>query len=134
MLRRDRGAAGAALAALVLAACTACAEPAAPAPSATAAASAPAFPAVRGTVITSSSSDEEWWRTVRVADSEAAYRQARQLLLDGGFVLTKDREGTGGGDGQACTTELCVSFTATDDTDAGPTVAYDVFHPTGVQD
>ena len=116
------------LAVLLCAGCTATA----PAPTARPTASAPAFPAVRGEVLSSSATDLEWRRTVRVDDSEAAYREARRLLVDAGFVLTKDREGTGGGDGQACTTDLCVGFTATDATDAGPTVAYDVFHPTGV--
>ena len=82
--------------------------------------------------MSSSATDLEWHRTVRVDDPEAAYREARQLLVDGGFALTKDREGTGGGDGQACTTELCVGFTATDIPGAGPTVVYDVFHPSGV--
>jgi hypothetical protein len=111
--------------------CAGCASPSAgPAPRATA--SVPAFPAVPGEVVSSSASDLEWRRTVRVEDPEAAYREARRLLVDGGFVLTKDREGTGGGDGQACTTDLCVGFTANDTSDAGPTVVYDVFHPSGV--
>jgi hypothetical protein len=69
---------------------------------------------------------------VRVADADVAYAAARRLLVDGGFILTKDRQGTGGGDGQACTTELCVGFTATDIPGTGPTLAYDWFHPTGV--
>lgn len=110
--------------------CAGCTSPsAAPAPRATA--SVPAFPAVQGEVVSSSASDLEWRRTVRVEDPEAAYREARRLLVDGGFTLTKDREGTGGGDGQACTTDLCVGFTA-NTSDGGPTVVYDVFHPSGV--
>jgi len=119
------------VAAVALAGCSA-----APAPDPSASSPpAPSFPAVAGTSV--SASDDgglEWHRVVRVADSEAGYRDARRLLVDGGFTLTKDRQGTGGGDGQACTPELCVGFSATDGTAAGPIVAYDVFRPSGVVD
>ena len=113
--------------------CTACsADLAAPSPAPPT--PAPAFPAVRGRTLSASGTAAEWHRVVRVADAEDGYAEARRLLVDGGFTLTKDRQGTGGGDGQACTTDLCVGFTATDIPGTGPTVAYDVFHPTGVFD
>lgn len=113
---------------LLLAGCTAArpvavASPAAPRPS---------FPAVSGRVLDSSAADGEWRVRVRVADSDEAYRDARSRLVRGGFTLTKDREGTGGGDGQACREDLCVGFTATDLDGSGPTVAYEVFHPLGI--
>ena len=114
---------------VLLAGCTAAAPPA-PSPTAS---PAPSFPAVAGRTLSSSASAVEGPRVVRVADPAVGYREARRLRVDGGFVLTKDREGTGGGDGQACTPDLCVGFTAVDAGD-GPTVAYDVFHPTGVMD
>ncbi len=118
---------------MVLLACSACTAATAPATSPTASVpSVPAFPAVRGRTLSSSASDGEWHRVVRVADADAAYAAARRLLVEGGFTLTKDRQGRGGGDGQACTTALCVSFAATDIPGTGPTVAYDVFHSTGV--
>lgn len=118
----------AAAAAIGLAGCVAATPPAAPS-----ATTAPSFPAVQGrTLSTSDDGGSEWQRVVRVRDSDVAYRQARRLLVDGGFTLTKDREGTGGGDGQACTAMLCVGFTATDGTDAGPIVEYDWFHPDGI--
>jgi hypothetical protein len=120
---------GAAL--LLLSACTA-----APAPVATpsSGSSVPPFPAVSAAVLAASGSDVEWHRTLRVDDPTAAYEEARRLLVDGGFTLTKDRQGTGGGDGQACTPELCVGFTANDIPGKGPRLVYDVFRPTGVVD
>jgi hypothetical protein len=116
---------------LLVTACTA-----APAPTATPspAASVPPFPAASGAVLSASGSDVEWHRTLQVDDATAAYEEARRLLVDGGFTLTKDRQGTGGGDGQACTTELCVGFTANDIPGKGPRLVYDVFRPTGIVD
>lgn len=121
--------------ALILA-LTACRAPV-PAPTATATTDPPppAFPTVSGSVLDRSMPVAgDWLIRVRVADPEDAYAAAREALVDGGFTLTKDRSGAGGGDGQACTTQLCVSFTATDDPAAGPSVLYEVFHPTGVVD
>ena len=117
----------AAAAAIGLAGCTAATPPATPS-----SAAAPSFPAVQGTTLSTSGDGLEWHRVVRVQDSDTAYGQARQLLVDGGFTLTKDRQGTGGGDGQACTPKLCVGFSATDGTDAGPILEYDWLRPTGV--
>lgn len=120
------------LAAVPLAALTGCTG-AAPAPSAS---PTPAFswPAVPGERLGSTTTADEQKVRVRVADPEAAYARARSLLVDAGYVLTKDRQGTGGGDGQACSpdTLVCVGFTAGDDPDAGPSVLYEVFRSTGI--
>jgi hypothetical protein len=120
----------AAAALLLLAGCST--EPApAPTPSSS---PAPSFPAVAGAVLDEYGSEVEWHRTLRVDDATDAYEEARQRLVDGGFTLTKDRQGTGGGDGQACTTELCIGFTANDIPGKGPRLVYDVFRPTGMVD
>ena len=132
MRRGPRLPAGVVAAAGVVVLLGACSAPSPPPQPATAR-PAPAFPAVPGRVLSSSASEVEWHRVVRVEDAEAAYAEARRLLVDGGFVLTKDRQGTGGGDGQACTPDLCVGFTAPRIGDGeGPTVAYDVVRPTGI--
>ena len=129
MAHRRLGAVAAA--ALVLGCTTACASPApAPGPSPSAPAR-PAFPAVPGPRAGAYFADDVWHVRVRVVDPEAAYADARRRLVDGGYQLTKDREATGGGDGQACTQRLCVGFTATPAPD-GPAVAYEVFHPLGI--
>jgi hypothetical protein len=132
MRRGPRLLVGVAAAAGVLVVLAGCSAPAPPPRPATAR-PAPSFPAVPGRVLSASGSEVEWHRVVRVDDGEAGYAEARRLLVAGGFVLTKDRQGTGGGDGQACTPDLCVGFTATSAGD-GPTVAYDVFRPTGIVD
>lgn len=119
----------AALAPAALTGCTAAAPVPPPSPT-------PAFswPAVPGQRLSSTTTAEEQKVRVRVADPEAAYARARSLLVDAGYVLTKDRRGTGGGDGQACSpdTLVCVGFTAGDDPDAGPSVLYEVFRSTGI--
>lgn len=73
----------------------------------------------------------DWLIRVRVTDPDSGYAAAKAALVEGGYTLTKDRAGTGGGDGQACTERLCVSFAATGDPTAGPSVLYEVFHSTG---
>lgn len=120
-------AAGALLLALALTACTA-PDPAPPSPAPSA---RPSWPMVPGRVLARSEAYGEQFVTVAVTDPEAAYARARALLVDAGYRLTKDREATGGGDGQACTTALCVQFTATTDPALGPNVAYEAFHSTG---
>lgn len=84
-----------------------------------------------GRVLARSTAYGEQHVTVAVSDPEAAYARARALLVDAGYLLTKDRTAKGGGDGQACTTALCVQFTATTDPQYGPSVAYEAFHSTG---
>ena len=114
---------------LSLAACTA---PDAP-PSAVPVETRPAFPRLEGrTLETALPARGDWLIRISVDDAGAAYPRAQALLTDAGYVLTKDRRGSGGGDGQACTQRLCVSFTATDDPRYGPSVLYEVFHGSGV--
>ena len=115
------------LAAALLSGCTTAASaPAAPSPSPSV-----SWPMVPGRVLARSQAYGEHFVTVEVADPEKAYARARALLVDAGYQLTKDREATGGGDGQACTTALCVQFTATTDPRSGPSLAYEAFHSTG---
>lgn len=128
---RNPAVVGALLVVFVMTGCSAPAPAASPA-SATPT-SRPSFPAVPGRVLDESQGDGVWQVRLRVGDAEAGYRAARQRLLDGGYQLTKDREGTGGGDGQACIPRLCVGFSATEDPGSGlQSVAYEVFHPVGI--
>lgn len=107
-----------------------CTTPA-PAPAPASPSPSVAWPMLPGRVLARSHAYGEQFVTVEVADPEQAYARARALLVDAGYRLTKDREATGGGDGQACTTALCVQFTATTDPQYGPSLAYEAFHPTG---
>lgn len=114
---------------LLLAACSA-----SPAPAPTrSAAGPPAFPRIAGTVVsTTESVPGDWVVTLRVADPPSAYRQARALLTARGFQLTLDEPVVDGGNGQACTTALCVGFSALSRPGVGPSIQYEVFHSTGV--
>lgn len=97
------------------------------------AAGPPSFPRIAGTVLsTDQSSPGDWVVTVRVADAPTAYRQARDLLTAKGYQLTLDEPVVDGGNGQACTTAVCVGFSALDRPSVGTTVEYEVFHSTGV--
>lgn len=91
-------------------------------------------PLVPGRVVAGAVDGADLHAWVASEDPEAGYRDARQRLVDAGFVLTKDRVATGGGDGQACApgSDLCVSFTGSDDAHYGRTVQYDVFHGSGI--
>lgn len=124
--RSGAGRAGGLLAVLVLTGCAPAAVAPAPSPSPSV-----AWPMLPGRVLARSQEFGEQHLVVAVADPEAAYARARALLVDAGYQLTKDREARGGGDGQACTTALCVQFTATTDPEHGPSVAYEAFHSTG---
>lgn len=129
MVRRGCGALLAVLVAAGLAGCTATSS----APTATTAATIPAFPKLDGRELEADSPVPGDWRVrIAAADVDVAYGRARTLLTEAGFVLTKDRAGGIGGDGQACTTDLCVDFTATEDSRFGPSVLYEVFHPSGI--
>ena len=120
-------AAGAVL--LALAGCTATAPPVA----VTTPTGPPPFPRIAGTVLsTVQSVPGDWVVTVRVADPPAAYREARGLLTAHGYRLTLDEPVVDGGNGQACTTELCVGFSALTRPGVGRTLQYEVFHSTGV--
>lgn len=128
-MRRPVLIAAAAVALLPLASCAQT-----PAPVGTpSAAGPPAFPRVAGAVVSQSEPDRgDWLLAVRVADPAAAYREARTLLTRGGFQITNDAPAEDGGNGQACTTRLCVSFTAVTHPGERPTVDYEVFHSSGV--
>lgn len=118
------------IAGLGLLALTACAETPAPDRSA---AGPPAFPQVAGTVVSRSEPNPgDWLVAVRVTDPAAAYREARTLLTRAGFEMTNDAPAVDGGNGQACTTRLCVSFTALQHPGSASTVEYEVFHSTGM--
>jgi hypothetical protein len=111
---------------------TACAQSPTPSPSPSAS-GPPAFPRVAGEVVSQSEPNPgDWLLAVRVADPAAAYREARSLLTEAGFQVTNDAPSGDGGNGQACTTRLCVSFTAVTHPGQRPTVDYEVFHSTGV--
>lgn len=114
---------------LALAGCTAAPRPVA----SSTPAGPPAFPRIAGTVLSSVQSvPGDWVVTVRVADPPAAYRAARSLLTAHGYRLTLDEPVVDGGNGQACTTALCVGFSALDRPAVGRTLQYEVFHSTGV--
>ncbi len=121
------GGGAALLAVLLLSGCTA-AGPAAPSPAPTRSA---AWPRLPGRELARWEVSGVEHVIVAVGDPSAAYPRARALLVDAGFRLTKDREATGGGDGQACTTALCVQFSATTDPRYGRSVAYEAFHSSG---
>ncbi len=94
---------------------------------------APSFPRIAGRVLsTTESVPGDWVVTVRVADPPTAYREARSLLVEHGYELTLDEPVVDGGNGQACTTRLCVGFSALTRPQIGRTVQYEVFHSTGV--
>lgn len=116
------------LAALSLTSCTAVPAP----PPTPRAAATPTWPVIGGRVVERTSDPQT--RRVRIAvdDPEAAYAAARRLLVRAGYQLTKDRPGRGGGDGQACTTALCVQFSATVERRWGPNLLYEAFRSTGV--
>jgi hypothetical protein len=123
----------------MLAGCTAQHDPPPLRPTASPAASGlpSGFPAsvplLPGRVVAGAVDGADLHAWVASADPEVGYRDAKALLVDAGFVLTKDRVATGGGDGQACSTaSLCVNFTGSDDAVYGETVQYDVFHGTGI--
>lgn len=124
---------GAAVVVVLGAVLTGCTSPAAPAASSsTEGSEVPEWPRVEGRVVSQSRSANDLVVRIAVRDPEAAYAQARERLVDGGYQLTKDREGRGGGDGQACTPALCVNFSANDDPTSGPGLTYETFHSSGV--
>jgi hypothetical protein len=93
----------------------------------------PSFPRIAGTVLSTVQPVRgDWVVTVRVADPPAAYREARTLLTAHGYQLTLDEPVVDGGNGQACTTQLCVGFSALTRPGVGRTLQYEVFHSTGV--
>jgi hypothetical protein len=93
----------------------------------------PSFPRIAGTVLsTVQSVPGDWVVTVRVADPPSAYREARALLTAHSYRLTLDEPVVDGGNGQACTTDLCVGFSALTRPQLGRTLQYEVFHSTGV--
>jgi hypothetical protein len=119
----------AASAVLTLAACT---QPEATPPTSSAS-GLPSFPRVAGPVLSQSEPNPgDWLLAVKVTDTAAAYREARSLLSKAGFQITNDAPASDGGNGQACTTALCVSFTAVTHPGRPSTVDYEVFHSTGV--
>jgi hypothetical protein len=112
-----------------LVALSGCAESPAPVETAT----PPAFPRIAGTVAWSQrSASGDWHVRVEVPDGATAYARARRLLTAHGYRLTNDEPAADGGAGQACTTALCVSFSATTRSGAGASVEYEVFHSTGM--
>ena len=114
---------------VVLAGCSGAPQPVAT----STAAGPPAFPRIAGTVLsTTQSVPGDWVVTVRVTDPPAAYRLARSLLTADGYQLTLDEPVVDGGNGQACTTALCVGFSALKRPGFGDSVQYEVFHSTGV--
>jgi hypothetical protein len=137
VMRRHRPVADLAVTVAVAAACVAlagCTGSSAPPPPSRASAGAfpRAVPVIPGRVLAHSNADAEWRLWVASPDPLNGYRAARRLLVRAGFTLTKDREGTAGGDGQACTERLCVEISGLDDPVYGASVAYEVFRPSGV--
>ena len=93
----------------------------------------PAFPRIGGTVVSSvRSASGDWHVRVEVPDGATAYATARRLLTAHGYQLTNDEPAADGGAGQACTTALCVSFSAVARSGASASVEYEVFHSTGM--
>jgi hypothetical protein len=120
------------VAALIALALAGCAETPVATPSSSSS-GPPSFPRVTGTVVSQSEPTRgDWLISVQVADAATAYGEAKRLLTAKGFQVTNDAPASDGGNGQACTTRLCVSFTALAHPGQGPTVDYEVFHSTGV--
>ncbi|MGN6444446.1 hypothetical protein [Amnibacterium sp.] len=93
----------------------------------------PVFPRVAGRVLsTTEAAPGDWVIRVRVADPVTAYERARALLTAKGYQLTNDEQAADGGQGQACSTALCVTFSALVRPGTGPVVEYEAFHSTGV--
>ncbi len=91
-----------------------------------------AVPLIPGRVLGREYAAGVWREWIAVKDPLAGYHVARARLLAAGYILTKDRENTTGGDGQACTEKLCVGITGVDDVTYGDSVAYVVYAPSGV--
>lgn len=119
---------GASCAVLALSACTGT-----PPPHPTSTGGPPAFPRVAGRVVAREEpAPGDWTLRVQVPDPAAAYRRARDLLSRAGYRITNDAPARDGGNGQACTTAWCVTFTAVTPPGGGPVVDYEVFHSSGV--
>ena len=116
-----------------LSGCTGATGDRVPSPTASAAGGFPrSVPLVPGRVLARTHANGEWHVWVAAPDPLRGYREAQRRLGQAGFVITKDRQGTGGADGQVCTAELCVGLTGVDDPVYGASVAYEVFKPSGL--
>lgn len=129
-MRRSLLLVGVAAAVLALSGCVDRPEPS---PASASASGPPPFPRVPGDVVAQAERvPGDWTVRVRVSDAATAYARARALLVRSGYHVTNDAPARDGGNGQACTTAWCVTFTASTSTDDGPSVDYEVFHSSGV--